>query len=154
MEIHKTVGLLVVEKGKILLIERLNEPSIGMLALPGGHVDGGETVKEAAVREAHEEVNGVEVVGNPVHVFNHDVGENESNCPEKHKHECYVFACKVSGNIVTGSDAGKFIWLDPRDFQKYGPKITDSSQEIIRWYLDQLGKLSCMSDTISSLPGE
>lgn len=39
--------------GKIVLVERLREP-FG-LALPGGHVDPGETPKEAAIREFTEE---------------------------------------------------------------------------------------------------
>ncbi|MGW4806412.1 NUDIX domain-containing protein [Kitasatospora sp. NPDC004272] len=41
--------------GRVLLIERGHAPYAGLLALPGGHVDSGETAREAAVRELHEE---------------------------------------------------------------------------------------------------
>ena len=39
----------------VLMIRRVGEPFGGMLALPGGFVDVGETVEQAAVRELREE---------------------------------------------------------------------------------------------------
>ena len=42
--------------GKILLIRRKQEPGKGMLDLPGGFVDPGESVEEAARREIREEL--------------------------------------------------------------------------------------------------
>lgn len=41
--------------GEVLMIRRGGEPYRGMLALPGGFVDVGETVEHAAVRELREE---------------------------------------------------------------------------------------------------
>lgn len=41
--------------GALLLIERGHEPFKGFYALPGGFVDVGETVEEAALRELKEE---------------------------------------------------------------------------------------------------
>ena len=45
----------------VLLIKRKGHPFIGQWALPGGHLDPGETVEECAVRELREET-GVENV--------------------------------------------------------------------------------------------
>lgn len=50
-----TVDILIVQSGKLVLIRRRNPPHQGHWALPGGFVDVGETVEEAAVREANEE---------------------------------------------------------------------------------------------------
>lgn len=50
-----TVDILIVQSGKLVLIQRRNPPFQGQWALPGGFVDVGETVEEAAVREANEE---------------------------------------------------------------------------------------------------
>ena len=41
--------------GEILLIKRKYPPGIGKWALPGGHVEYGETVEQAALREVKEE---------------------------------------------------------------------------------------------------
>ncbi|WP_229869275.1 NUDIX domain-containing protein [Streptomyces inusitatus] len=45
----------VTPDGRVLLIERAHEPYRGSWALPGGHVDPGETAVEAAARELAEE---------------------------------------------------------------------------------------------------
>jgi len=50
-----TVDIIILIKNEIVLIRRMNPPYQGKWALPGGFVDIGETVEEAAVREAAEE---------------------------------------------------------------------------------------------------
>jgi 8-oxo-dGTP diphosphatase len=50
-----TVDIIIRYKGGIVLIERKNEPA--GWALPGGFVDVGESLEEAAVREAREETS-------------------------------------------------------------------------------------------------
>ena len=48
-------GCLVVRDGRVLLVRRGIEPGHGLWVFPGGHVDRGETVEEAALRETREE---------------------------------------------------------------------------------------------------
>ena len=43
--------------GKIVLLQRAIEPGYGKWVFPGGYVDRGETVADAAIREAREEVS-------------------------------------------------------------------------------------------------
>jgi len=45
------------QPGGIVLLQRAIEPGYGRWVFPGGYVDRGETVADAAVREAREEVN-------------------------------------------------------------------------------------------------
>lgn len=45
----------VAQGGEVLLVRRRSEPDAGLWGFPGGHVDLGETVGEAACREIREE---------------------------------------------------------------------------------------------------
>lgn len=50
-----TAMILAIE-GRVLMVRRDTEPGRGLWSLPGGYVDRGEVVEEAAVREVWEEV--------------------------------------------------------------------------------------------------
>jgi ADP-ribose pyrophosphatase len=49
------VGAIVIHEGRILLVKRASSPGKGFWAIPGGLVELGETVREAAEREILEE---------------------------------------------------------------------------------------------------
>ncbi len=49
------VGAVVIHEGRILLVKRASPPGKGFWAIPGGLVELGETVREAAERELLEE---------------------------------------------------------------------------------------------------
>lgn len=49
------IGVAVVNKGKLLLAKRGNEPGKGKWTIPGGLVDLGENILHAVIREAKEE---------------------------------------------------------------------------------------------------
>lgn len=58
------VGVLVVQEGKLLLVQRIMKPEIGKWSIPAGYLDYGEDPKETAVREVLEETNlEVEITG-------------------------------------------------------------------------------------------
>jgi len=49
------VDAIIYQNGKVLLVQRKDEPFKGLWALPGGFVEYGETCEEAVAREALEE---------------------------------------------------------------------------------------------------
>ncbi len=63
------VGCLVIDDGKVLLIRRARPPGAGMWSIPGGHIELGEDIMEAAARELKEET-GLEA--DPIGVVNVD----------------------------------------------------------------------------------
>jgi 8-oxo-dGTP diphosphatase len=50
-----SVGVLIEWNGGLLVLRRANEPGVGKWVFPGGFVDRGEVVTQAAIREAREE---------------------------------------------------------------------------------------------------
>ncbi len=56
------VGAVVMKENKILLVRRRFDPSAGRWAIPGGHVEEGEKLEEAVVRELLEET-GLKALG-------------------------------------------------------------------------------------------
>jgi ADP-ribose/FAD diphosphatase len=66
-------GCLVESEGKVLLLRRGIEPALGRWTFPGGYVDLGEHPRDAAVREAHEEL-GMRVEPGALHGVYWDAG--------------------------------------------------------------------------------
>src|SRR5579872_4541644 len=49
------VGAIIIERGRVLLVKRGHPPLAGEWSIPGGVLELGETLREAAIREAREE---------------------------------------------------------------------------------------------------
>ncbi len=66
----KVAATCIVErKGRILMIRRALQPGMGLWCMPGGYVDRGEVVEEAAAREVFEETGLVVEVERLVGLF-------------------------------------------------------------------------------------
>ncbi len=111
MILHDTVMFVIERDGRFLLIKRGNSPMKGMWACPGGHVDEGETVYQAAVREMREEIGDVEPEKKPFHVFVHDVRVG-------HQHRAHAFKPKKIGKVTAGTDAAEARWFTLEEMKK------------------------------------
>src|SRR5690554_2219207 len=101
MEVKTEVcaGGVVVKDGKIVVIKRKN----GVWLMPKGHVDPGETLEEAAVREVQEETGLVAVIGQKLGETEYTHAE-DGRPHQKKVHWFYMWA--ISGEMKP--DAGMF----------------------------------------------
>ena len=96
------VGVVVIDRGRMLLVERGSGPLVGSWAVPGGKVRYGERLAEAAVREIREET-GLEVELGGVVWLGEALGEGD---PPEHHVVIVDYAGKVvSGDLAAGDDA-------------------------------------------------
>ena len=128
--IQDTAAILVEKDGKFLLVKRSNRTWKGQWCVPGGHVDEGESVWEAAQREAQEEVGKVEVEEEPYMIFIHSVPAGEKRCPGEHQHKCHAFRGKVVGEIKAGTDAAELGWFTKEEAK--GLKLTNYTKTILQ----------------------
>ncbi|MFA5101190.1 MAG: NUDIX hydrolase, partial [Candidatus Omnitrophota bacterium] len=105
-----TVDIIIEFKGGIVLIKRSNPP-FGW-AIPGGFVDYGESLEDAAQREAKEETN-LDVAG--LKQFN--TYSDPRRDPRFHT-VCTVFSAKGKGIPRAGDDAADIRIAYPRDLKK------------------------------------
>lgn len=103
------VGGVVVEGGRILLIQRGRPPGEGLWAVPGGKVHIGETMTAAVQREVLEET-GLQVRAGKVVWAGDSIGPGEPPA----WHYCLVdFLCEVEGgNLQAGDDAMAAAWVE------------------------------------------
>jgi len=100
---------MIVQDGKVLLVQRAHEPYLGQWMLPAGFVEYGEFAEECAVREADEET-GLEVVLDGLWGFYYGTDD-----PRNVAHLAVYVAHPVDGVLQAGDDA-----MDARYFPPDG----------------------------------
>ncbi|UCG95024.1 MAG: NUDIX hydrolase [archaeon] len=95
-----TVDIIAERDGKIVIITRGIEPHKGKLANPGGHVDYGETIENAAVREMKEET-GLDIRLKGIL----GVYSDPERDPRRHTITVAFLAEVIGGKLEAGDDA-------------------------------------------------
>lgn len=116
------VGVAVIDQGRILLVRRANNPGRGLWAVPGGKVEMGERLTEAAAREVREETGLIVEVGELVWA-----GEHISD--QVHIVLIDFLGTLIGGDLAAGDDADRAEWVPLANAVDY--PLTETMYELV-----------------------
>jgi ADP-ribose pyrophosphatase len=104
------VGAVVFREGRVLLVRRGHPPAEDLWAIPGGSVEIGETLQQAAEREIWEET-GIRIrADRPIYIF--DVIERDENEGIRFHYVIVDLSAEyISGELSAGDDAVEARWV-------------------------------------------
>ncbi len=119
------VGCVVIQDNRVLLVRRKKPPNQGLLAVPGGKVEFGETLEQAAMREMMEETG---LLATPKRVM-----AILDLIKEGFHYVIIDFLCELKGGVPrAGSDASEIVWLGRNELTRFG--ISPSTYEMLKRY--------------------
>jgi 8-oxo-dGTP diphosphatase len=104
------VGAIVLKEDQVLLVLRDQEPSRGKWSIPGGVLELGETIEQAARREVHEEC-ALEIDVGPVVEVRDAIFRDHEGRIQFHYVLIDVLARYQGGELAIGSDARDARWV-------------------------------------------
>ena len=118
----------VVRDGHVILARRANPPDVGLWGFPGGKIEWGETIEDAAVRELREETG---VVARASVIFAVvDALSRETGSVEHHFILIAVLCRWISGDPVAGDDILDCRWVDRETLLRAEIAKSDAVEEV------------------------
>jgi 8-oxo-dGTP diphosphatase len=123
------VSTAVIRDGRVLVAERANAPGKGLFSLPGGLVEIGETLAEAAARELMEEVG---VAAAPIGLCGARdiVGRDAEGKVERHFVVVTYAARWLAGEGEPSAEAADVRWVTPEELK--GLPTTEGLHDVVR----------------------
>jgi 8-oxo-dGTP diphosphatase len=121
----------VVQEGRALLVRRANPPDAGLWGFPGGKIEFGETVKDAAIRELREET-GVHAAAQDV-LTTLDVLVRDAGGDIRQHYILIAVQCRwIAGEPIAGDDALEARWFPVADLKPNTPAMSADVDVIAR----------------------
>lgn len=119
----------VFRNGKVLLGRRTAAAAHGLWTLPGGRLEPGEALADAALRELHEETGVVAQACGPADIV--EFIERDADGTVRLHFVIVAFAATWrSGEAVAGPELDAVAWVDPDTLG--GHRVTDGLAEVVR----------------------
>lgn len=130
------VGAIIIDAGRVVLVKRGHAPLKGDWSIPGGVLEVGETLRQAAIREAKEEtgltVEPTELLGVYDRVLKDDGGRT------LYHYVLIDFLCRrIEGEPLGAGDADEARWFTPEQVAKLS--LAEDTAEVIRKGLEKCG---------------
>jgi 8-oxo-dGTP diphosphatase len=123
------VGAIIIEASRVVLVKRLHPPLQAEWSIPGGVLEVGEMVRDAAIREAQEETGLTVEPGELLGVYDRILLN-----PEQRVQYHYVlidFLCRrVAGDLAAASDAADVRWFAREELSAL--KLAEDTLDVIQ----------------------
>ncbi len=131
------VGSIIIEDDRVVLVKREHPPIQGQWSIPGGVLEVGELVREAAIREAREETGLIVEPGELLGVFDRVLRDAEKRV--QYHYVLIDFLCRpVGGEFLAASDAAEVRWFARQELPAL--HLAEDTQEVIEKGFAKLGR--------------
>ncbi len=111
------VGAVVVEQGRVLLVQRGTEPAKGKWSIPGGLIDVGESLREAVAREVREETG---LLVEPLELIELLDRIHRDGDRVRYHYVIADYLCRVvGGTLLAASDADAVRWVERAEWNSH-----------------------------------
>jgi 8-oxo-dGTP diphosphatase len=132
------IGAIIIEPGgaRVVLVKRAHPPIQGQWSIPGGALEVGELVRDAAIREAREETGLIIEPGELLGVYDRVLRHADGRV--QYHYVLVDFLCRpVGGELRAGTDAAEVRWFTREELPPLN--LAQDTQEVIHKGFEKLG---------------
>jgi mutator protein MutT len=122
------VGVLLLDGDRVLLVKRAKPPAVGRWTVPGGKVELGETLEEAALRELREETGLAATLGPVVEILDRVLRDDDGGI-SYHYVILDFLGTAPTGTLAAASDSADARWVAFDELERY--PLTDGLRAVI-----------------------
>jgi 8-oxo-dGTP diphosphatase len=129
------IGAIIIENARVVLVKRAHPPLQAEWSIPGGVLEVGELVREAAIREACEETGLTVDPGELLGVYDRVLRDADKRV--RYHYVLVDFLCRrVAGDLVAASDATEVRWFTREELPAL--KLAEDTIDVIHKGFDKL----------------
>jgi 8-oxo-dGTP diphosphatase len=130
------VGAIIIEDSRVLLVKRAHPPLQSQWSIPGGVLEVGELIREAAIREAREETGLIVEPGELLGVYDRVLRNLEQRV--QYHYVLIDFLCRrTGGELQAADDAAEVRWFTREQLPPLN--LAEDTQDVIRKGFAALG---------------
>ena len=123
------VGAIIIDGDRVLLVKRAHPPIQGQWSIPGGVLEVGEMVREAAIREAQEETGLIVDPGELLGVYDRILRDSEKRV--QYHYVLIDFLCRATGGeLQAATDAAEVRWFTREELTALN--LAEDTQDVIQ----------------------